>query len=326
MKMNVARGIASPGQRVGDPAAALERSGRTANLANWFAATRPQFLLASLTCLLVGVSFARYSGHSLRTINVILTVLGGELAHVAVHALNDYSDYRTGIDAKVRRTPFSGGTGLLTSGRMRPRQMLGLGIGSLLAVLSIGLYFVLTGGLAILPIGVLGVAVIWFYTSFLARHGVGELAVGLGFCIWCVGAYVAQTGDYSLDIIAVAVLPGLSGAALLLLNEFPDFEADRAGGRRNLLITKGLAFASRVHVALVASMFAWLAAITALGILPLYSCLAFVLVPLGVVLMVSVARGYGDIFGHMNALRLNVVLDLAFPTLVGVGTIVGILR
>ena len=78
-------------------------------LKTWFAETRPHFLLLTPVCVFVGIAVAVYQSDSLKALHLALALLGALLAHISVNVLNDYFDYRSGIDLETRRTPFSGG-------------------------------------------------------------------------------------------------------------------------------------------------------------------------------------------------------------------------
>jgi 1,4-dihydroxy-2-naphthoate octaprenyltransferase len=125
----------------------------------------------------------------------VLTFFGALFAHISVNVLNDYFDYKSGIDLRTHRTPFSGGSGILPTGMLRPRNVLLLGLGSLAVTSIIGIYFIYTKMWVILPVGLLGVLLVLIYTPYLTRlPGVTELVgPGLGFGLMALGTYVVQT-------------------------------------------------------------------------------------------------------------------------------------
>ena len=217
----------------------------------WFMETRPQFLLLSVVLVLLGTAISGHQGH-FDWLKFILTMLGLVLAHASVNILNDYFDYKSGIDLETPRTPFSGGSGLLPQGLLEPRGVYWYGIGCLLAALLIGVYLTAVSGWQLLPLILLGGPVIYFYTSHLAKWLVGELWAGLGLGILPVlGTYFVQTGRYSLEAFVASLATGFLTANLLLLNEFPDVEADKKGGRYNLVIALGPRNASRLYAGLI---------------------------------------------------------------------------
>ena len=100
-------------------------------LKTFFLETRPQFLILSVVLAFLGTSIAWYDG-AFNPGYAILAFVGLLLTHISVNTLNDYFDYKSGIDLEVRRTPFSGGSGILPPGALKPGQVLWLGLGSLL--------------------------------------------------------------------------------------------------------------------------------------------------------------------------------------------------
>jgi 1,4-dihydroxy-2-naphthoate octaprenyltransferase len=293
------------------------------DLRSWLEEVRPQFLLASGVSVLVGVSLAVYEGFPFRLFNLILATSGAWIAHIGIHAFNDYSDYVTGIDLKVHRTPYSGGSGVLPSGKLQPSHVYYFGVSCLLIVVMIGIYFIATLGFAIIPLGLLGIGFMYFYTSHLARVGLGELATATGFALWSIGTYFVQVGYYSLDILAVSLLPALAGVSLLLLNEFPDVEADRLGGRRNIPLMLGLEPASRIYSLQIGSMYVWLLVLIVVRILPVPALLGIMTLPIAIRAVSLAWKGCGDHDALMKALKMNVIVVLALPFLVSVGTLLG---
>jgi 1,4-dihydroxy-2-naphthoate octaprenyltransferase len=294
-----------------------------AALKSWLIEARPQFLLASFVSVLVGASLAVYEGFPFKLLDFALATTGALVAHIGIHAFNDYSDYETGIDLKARRTPFSGGSGVLPSGKLRPVHVYYFGIACLVVVACIGVYFMVAVGLAILPIGLLGVAIVYSYTSHLTKVGFGEFGCVVGFALWSIGPYFVLTGRYSLSILSVSLISGLMGVALLILNEFPDLEADRAGGRRNIPIMLGLKRASRIYSLVVILTYVLLLVLVVAGTLPVSALLAFVTMPTAIRTITLVLRDYENDQKLMKALGLNVIVVLAVPFLVSLGTVIG---
>jgi 1,4-dihydroxy-2-naphthoate octaprenyltransferase len=147
-----------------------------------FLETRPQFLILTPMCVLVGVAAAAYDDFDLNPLHVILTVVGALLAHISVNVLNDYFDYRSGIDLATKRTPFSGGSGILPGGLLKAQEVYLLGLASLSGVGAIGIYFTMEWGWKILPLGIAGMLVVYLYTTHITKNPLlCAIAPGLGF-------------------------------------------------------------------------------------------------------------------------------------------------
>ena len=238
----------------------------------WFLETRPQFLLLSVVLVLLGTAISRHEG-CFNLLKFVLTMFGLVLAHASVNVLNDYFDYKSGIDLETTRTPFSGGSGVLPSGLLKPKGVYIFGVGCLTVAFAIGIYLTFISGWQLLPLILLGGPVIYFYTSHLTKWLIGEFWAGLGLGMLPVlGTYFVQTGSYSAEAVVASLAPGFLTANLLLLNEFPDVEADKNGGRHNLVIAFGPKTACRFYAGLM--VLTYLSIITGV-VLPVARALLF---------------------------------------------------
>ncbi len=288
----------------------------------WFMETRPHFLLLSVVLVFLGTSVAVYHGF-FNPLHFLMALAGLLLVHASVNVLNDYWDYKTGIDLMAERTPFSGGSGLLPAGLLRPVSVYRFGVGCLLLAVPIAAYFVAVKGVLLVPILVLGALFVYFYTTHFARWLVGELSAGLGLgALPVLGAYFVQTGFYSWDA-AVASVPALILTHnLLFLNEFPDVEPDRAGRRRNLVLSLGKRKAGRLYVALSLGMYLWIIGSTAAGFMPIPALLGLLTFPWGMKAVREAWKGLLEKEKVVPALAANVLVVLGTQALLGVGYLV----
>jgi len=274
----------------------------------WFQQVRAPFLLLAVALSLLGIATAHWhgfghAGHSL------LLLAGVVLAHAAVNLFNELSDHATGIDENTVRTPFSGGSGMLQAGLTTPRQVRRAAYGALLAAAAIGLYFCLVSGWPLLGLMACGAVAIRFYTSHLSRWLVGELASGLTLGSFVViGIHYALTRFMTPDIVYIAVVPGILTALLLFLNEFPDAEADRRGGRRHLVIVLGRKKSAAVYAAAVLLLFAWIAAGPFILNIPYAVLIALAALPLGAAAALLAWKHHDDPARLVRAQGLNVAL------------------
>ncbi len=235
---------------------------------------RVPFLLLPVTLVAVGAAAAAYEDH-FSWLHTVLALIGLVSLHVAVNVLNEWSDMRTGIDLKTVRTPFSGGSGTLPAGAISSRATLLFGLAAASVGLGIGVWFLNWVGTPLVPIVALGAVCVLGYTDFLARIGVGEVAAGLGLGgLPVIGTALVQDGVLGQAAIAAAVPATLMTFNLLLLNEFPDEEADRAGGRRNLVTLLGRRPAALVYAAAALLTPVSIVAAVALRVLPIVSLTA----------------------------------------------------
>jgi 1,4-dihydroxy-2-naphthoate octaprenyltransferase len=246
----------------------------TMSFAAFAAVARAPFLLLSVTLVAAGTGAAAYLGmHDWAAAG--LALLGMLGAHVAVNALNEASDYRTGIDLKTVRTPFSGGSGTLPAGRLSYRAAVASGLTGGGVAVAVGLYFLTTVGWKLVPILAVGALAVFAYSYILARLYVGELFAGLGLgALPIIGTTLVQTGGYEPVAVATSLPAFFMTFNLLLLNEFPDEAADREGGRRNLVLLLGRQKAALLYALFGLAVPASLIVSVWLGYLPTRALLA----------------------------------------------------
>lgn len=209
------------------------------SIANWMRAFRIRFLLASVIAVSNGVAIAFWKTGGITFSYGILTLAGVICLHISVDLLNDYWDYKRGIDKNTKRTKFSGGTGVLTDNILNPRVVYGVGILFLVLGTLIGTFFVVIRGITIAVILVFAVFAIYFYSTNIVNAGLSELFVAIKGLMIVLGSYYVQTGLINPSALFVGIIIGILSASVLFVNSFPDYEADRYGRRRTLVILLG---------------------------------------------------------------------------------------
>jgi 1,4-dihydroxy-2-naphthoate octaprenyltransferase len=284
---------------------------------------RAPFLLLPPTLVAAGAAAAAWDG-AFSWARTLLALIGLVALHMAVNILNEWSDMRTGIDLETERTPFSGGSGTLPAGGMGLRAALAFGLFCAGIGLAIGLWFLWVVGWVLLPIVLAGAVSVLAYTDLLARIGIGEIAAGFGLGAGpVVGSALVQGGGWSAAAAAASIPAFFMTFNLLLLNEFPDEEADRRGGRRNLVILLGRKTAAWIYVVAGLATPAALIVSVFLEVLPPL-CLVAALPSLLLVKPIQWAIGDTSKPVPIPALGANVVWNLATNTLVALTLIVAI--
>jgi 1,4-dihydroxy-2-naphthoate polyprenyltransferase len=294
----------------------------------YFLETRPQFLLLSVLLVLHASALAAWARPgSFNLLYTILAVVGLSLIHGSVDALNDWHDYdKTGIDKATRQTPFSGGSGLVPTGKLTAREALMVGLGTLAVGCGIGLYLAWVAGWPLLVIGLLGALSVVLYTPVLNKVGLGEIFAGLGLgTLPVIGTYFLLTG--TIDTIAwVSSIPAfLLTYNLLLLNEFPDAEADIAGGRHHMVILLGKSRARWLYVAVEAGAYVAIVAGVVAGVLTPWALVALVAGIFAAKAIAGAIKDYDSFEALIPAQGANVVAVLATNALLAVGYLVATL-
>jgi 1,4-dihydroxy-2-naphthoate octaprenyltransferase len=287
---------------------------------------RVPFLILALILGILGAAVAWYdsirSGTPFHLGYAVLATFGLLVAHAAVNIFNDYFDCKSGLDYKTRRTPFSGGSGAIPSGLVTPQEALWLGIACFVIAIPLGIFFTVVKGWMLVPLLVLATLLIVLYTPLILRMGYPEWSPGLGLGILPVmGAYFVHAGAYTASAFIAAMPSYFLVHNLLLLNEFPDVEADVTIGRKTLPIVLGKKGAAVVFSLFVILVYVWIVGAVLLYVMPVWTLLALLTLPLGV----QVIRGsfrYDDMPAFLPAMLKNVQLVLLTQALVAAGYII----
>src|SRR5438094_385448 len=207
----------------------------------WVQALRAPFLVASLIPGFVGALAARQAGYGINLGLLGLSLLGLGFIHLGTNMTNDAWDYQSSYDRAARHlNPFAGGGRVLFRGVLNLRTHLAVAVTFLLLGSLIGLYLVSIVGLPLLWLGLVGVAVAYFYVApplRLAHRGIGEIAVGIAFGpVTVLGVYYVLTRAFDPPAVILSISLGLLVAGILWINEIPDIPADASFGMRKLVV------------------------------------------------------------------------------------------
>jgi 1,4-dihydroxy-2-naphthoate polyprenyltransferase len=285
---------------------------------------RAPFLVLPPVCVLLGMAVAVWTHGSVQAGQVILILIGSVAAHISVNALNEYFDFKSGLDFRTMKTPFSGGSGTLPAQPEMVRAALITGLVSLAITGLVGLYLLTVWGWALLPLGLLGIAVIVVYTTWLTRNWLLCLiAPGLGFGVLMVmGTAFGLTGAYTWPAFLASLVPFFLVSDLLLLNQFPDAEADQTVGRKHLPIVAGRRTSAVVYSAFLAATYVSIVVGVAVGLLPAWSLLGLLTLPLAVVTARGALRYAEDMPKLAPYMGFNVLLNILTPLLMGIGLLI----
>lgn len=282
---------------------------------------RLPFLLLTPACVAVGVGTAFWQTGHVDAWLAFIVLVGAVASHASVNAFNEYFDFKSGLDAMTVRTPFSGGSGTLPEQPSLARATLWMACVTLIVAAAIGLYIMNLRGWGLLPLGLMGLVLVVTYTSWWAHNALMCLiAPGLGIGVFMVmGTHFALTGSYSWAAFVASLCPAFLVSDLLLLNQFPDVDADRAVGRKNYPITHGRPAAATLYGVIAGLSYLSVLYGVRLHILPSLSVLALLSAPLAFAAWHRARSHADDIPALMPALRLNVLVNLLTPVLLALG-------
>jgi 1,4-dihydroxy-2-naphthoate polyprenyltransferase len=301
----------------------------------WMAQIRLNFLL--LAVLLVGIGLAITYKHMGKIeaefdyFHASLIMTGVVLAHISVNLFNEYSDYFTRIDFNTVRSPFSGGTGMMVSGNTSSRAVIITAVITLIFAFAIGCYFAIVSHWSILVISLIGALTIVLYTPFFQRIMLGEFFSGLTLGSFVViGTYIAMTARPDMrfyqtltpGVVLISIPPGILTSLLLLINEFPDTEADKQGGRKHLVIHFGRQRAAYIYAFGLMLTFVIIMALPFLGMASKWVFLALIPLPVAIYTGFTAIRYYEDRSRIVKAMGNNVLIVLGTDLLMAVGIMI----
>jgi 1,4-dihydroxy-2-naphthoate octaprenyltransferase len=264
-------------------------------LSVWFRVIRVRFLLASVIAVSVGLALNWWQNSSLDVFDALLTFAGVMALHASVDLLNDFWDFKRGIDTKTTRTKMSGGTGVLPEGLLKPSSVYRAGIAFLIIGTMIGGYFVITDGITIAIILGFAILSIYFYSTKIVDSGLGEFFVAVKGSMIVIGTFFIQSGQISIESILAGIVVGSLSSLVLFIASFPDHDADKSKGRKTLVIAVGKKRGSKLFW--IFPLVSYLAIMigVATNLFPVLSLISFLAIPLMLKSGIGLQRNYDSI-------------------------------
>ena len=184
-------------------------------------------------------------GYAMHLGHFALVVIGVTINHFALNLVDDVLDYRHAIDLNKsgEKNFFTGGSGVLPDGLLTDKQMLRAAGLFFAGTAAIGAYLTYACGWTVLALGLFGMASSIFYTAPPIRfgyRGMGELGLLVNFGpVIVLGSYYVQAQTLAWAPLVASLVPGCMMWSMIIINEIPDYETDRRGGKWNLVARFG---------------------------------------------------------------------------------------
>ena len=280
----------------------------------WLRVIRVRFLLASVIAVLVGLALNWSQNETIAYFDAILTFAGVLALHASVDLLNDYWDFKRGIDTKTTRTKMSGGTGVLPEGLLKPSTVYRAGVLFLVLGSLIGSYFVITYGILIAIILGFAILSIYFYSTKIVDSGLGEFFVGVKGSMIVIGAFYIQSGQVNIESILAGIVVGTLSSLVLFIASFPDHDADKSKGRKTLVIVVGKEKASKLFWIFPLFAYSIILIGISLNLFPILSLICLLSLPL----MIKSGLGLQKNYGSINDLVPFMSSSLKFSRITGI--------
>lgn len=250
---------------------------------NWLKVMRVSqgfFFISAMPVLLGSAMIMYHFDVQISPLVFFLMVIGSLLYHLGADMINEYYDHISGNDALVDvKTPFSGGTGILEKGLIRPKKVLYMSwLFFLLGAIISFIIAALTNEM-VLIFSALGLISCWGYTApplKFCYRGIGELIIFLNNGLFIIGAiFMAFVEMFDIILILPSFFLGFLGFSIIIMNEVPDIRADQKVNKKNLVVRFGIEKAMLFHKVAITCAFSSLLAAVILKQLPWLCLLGF---------------------------------------------------
>lgn len=293
----------------------------------WLRAARLPFLTATLIPVALGTSISWWETARFDFVNFLLVLSGVALLHCATNLTNDYFDHKSGNDEiNNNPTPFSGGSRVIQEKLIKPNGVFIFALACFVLGSLIGLwlnYQLKTN--VILIMGIVGVFLGFFYTAYplkIGYTGLGELIVGLCFGpLVVLGSYYVQARSFSWAALWGSVPIGILVGLVLYINEFPDYEADSAVGKKTLVVRLGKQRAVKLYHLLLGAAYLSLILGVVLKAVPAATLITLFSAPIALKALIVSRNNFDRIYELLPANASTIALHSLFGLLLCAGFI-----
>ena len=295
----------------------------------WIKAMRAPFFTASVIPVLVGTALAFNLTGRFNLYKFILVLIGVPLFNAGTNLANDYYDHKTGNDEiNTKFTPFSGGSRAIQEGTVSPKKMLTASLSFFAAGSIIGLYLnAVTPGNVVLYLGIFGLLSGFFYTAapvLIGYRGVGEFVVGLDLgTLAILGAYYVQAHGLSWAAFWLSLPIGFLVAAILYINQFPDYDADKAVGKKHLVVRLGKRKAVYGYYLLILATYSVILATVVFKLLTPFVLLSFLTLPIALGAVKILKSNFDKFTELIPAQAKTIQTHLLTGLLLSLGLVIG---
>ena len=279
----------------------------------WWEAAKVNYTSAALLpAILAGVMAA--SKGEFDPVLFSLTIVSVGLLTLGCYLINNYFDYKTGVDAKKLKyfdwslVSSCRDWNPIITGRLKAKSVLYASIACFTMALLIGIYLILKVDYIVLILGFLGFLIAYFYSAppiDLSSHYLGEIFPGVAFGpLVMIGTYYVLTKSFSLEVVLISIAVGFFVSLMRWVDAIVGYEAHKAVGERKLTTILG----PRRAISWIPFFFTIIYLIIIVGvatnILPLLTLLSLLSLPLAIRVVEVSRKSRGDPNRFLKAIPL----------------------
>ena len=289
-------------------------------------AVRLPFLTGSLVPVLLAAGQAYHEGF-FRGPELLLVLIGVGSLHLAANLINDYFDAQGSDRINLHPTPFSGGSRVIQENLLNVRRILMMALFFFALALLTGLVLLWMGHPMVAFVGLLGLMAGLFYSinplKFMAR-GLGEITIFMAFgplITW--GTNYVLTDQLTWQAFFLGFPLGFLITAVVWINQFPDFQADREAQKCNLVVRFGLLPSRWIYLFLMTLPFLFLFFLLGSQGISFQVLLSFLALPLAIKAMRIFWGNYAAFEQIIPAQALTIKTHMALGVLMLAGILIG---
>ena len=248
----------------------------------WIQVFRPFSYTASIIPTILGAVIAVYQDLSVQRLLLPLVVIASVLIQAGTNLVSEYYDLKRGVD----RPETYGSSRVLVEKLLNPRDVFFVGICCFAASICIGFVFIAIHGWPILLLGLIGILGGVFYTAGPIGYkyvGLGDLFVFiLTGPLMVIGSFFVLTGTYNHSVLLISLPIGFLVTAILSGNNLRDIYHDTQANIKTTATILGPRWAKWEYTGLVICAYIVIAGMLILKILPFWSLLIVLTLPLAV--------------------------------------------
>lgn len=205
---------------------------------------RPQFLIAGLSLNALGIAVAMFAGSSFDFEKALVFQLIVTSLQLAGATANEYADVESDRLNK-NRTWFSGGSGVIASGELSRSFALEAALAFSLAALLLGVFLVTAMGVSLLVLALVALGLVLALSYSLkplrfAYNGAGEVSMAVMVSLLVpVSSFLVQHGSIDRVVVLASAPLVFQMLSLMMVVQYPDYEADLETGKRNMVVRLG---------------------------------------------------------------------------------------
>lgn len=285
----------------------------------WMIAVRPWSIPASAMPIIVTLAYLFWKGAEISWLNGALALVGMILFHLAGNTWSDYFDYKKKVDADDTY-----GAKTLTTRMFEPSEIKWLSIGLMTAGMACGIALLIMTGLPLLWIGIAGVICTLLY-PMMKFNALGDLDILLTFAFLpTIGTSYVATGAIDWSVLIVALPVGLITDGILHCNNTRDMLTDKRAGIQTMAMSLGTKWAARLYWFEMVFPFVWVGACSIIGIMPIYTVLIFLTIPIALACATTMQKSVGQgplLLADLDVRTAN--LQLMFSVLFSIAFVLG---